>query len=232
MSLEISDSGRLPAGCRIRLADGADAQGVRNLDDLCFPLGSNELQRAEAGELEESIRQRDVLVLECRGSLLAYLQANTSTPGRIYVSGLGVHPAAQGSGLGSMVVEECLASLAEARRAGLAVVTVTSPGNQRMLRVLFKHGFAARWILRSFFGPDRHRFGLQAGFPDASPCASDPVWIPTANIDEVFHAVERSGLVARAVVSRRGEVHFKLTTMSEGEFSPCTPPLPGASAIE
>jgi hypothetical protein len=128
-----------------------------------------------------------------------------------------------------MVVQECLTSLAEARRSGLAVVTVTSPRNQRMLRVLFKHGFAARWILRSCFGSDRYRLGLQAGFPDARPCMSDPVWIPAANLDEVFHAVERSGLVARAVVTRRGERHFKLTRMSEGEFPPCTPPLSGAS---
>jgi ribosomal protein S18 acetylase RimI-like enzyme len=232
MSLGIRPSERLPSGYRMRLAEEADAPAVRRLDDLCFPPDSIDLQRAEEGELETSIRGRDVLVLEYHDSLLAYLQADTSVPGRIYCSGLGVHPAAQGRGLGSKVVEECLSSLDEARRSGLSIVTITSPRNLRMLSILFRYGFAGRWALRDFFGCDRHRLGLQLRSIGAQASPSGQVWIPTGEVDEVLEAIEHRGLVVRAVVNRRAARLFELAPVTDGEEFPegQPPPVPQLSA--
>lgn len=230
MGLDIKTSALLPSGSCIRLAQPRDDLDVRSLDNLCFPPDSPDLERAALGELEAAIRAQDVLVLERDGSLLAYLQADTSTPNRIYFPGLAVHPSVRRMGLGSLLVSETLSSLNRWAAPNPSVVTVTSPRNRRMLRVLFKHGFAVRWILRDFFGPDRHRFGLQLRSRHSSSSPGDRMWVPVTQVDDVFEAVERLGLVVRAEVERPGGAHFELDRPGEGEFPPGTPPpTPGVA---
>jgi ribosomal protein S18 acetylase RimI-like enzyme len=145
--------GTLRAGYRIRIANTSDAGAVRQLDDLCFPPESPDKQRADPGELEEAVRVGDVRLLESGDDPMGYLHVDTTVPGRIYVSGLAVHPQAQRQGLGTIMVEECLASIGSFARSSVPIVTVTSPRNLPMLRVSFTHGFGARWVLRDFFGP-------------------------------------------------------------------------------
>lgn len=229
MSLDIEPSGRLRPGYRVRRAVEADARAVRELDDLAFPPDSTDQQRAADGELEATIGLRDLVLLERGDELVAYLEADTSQPGQLYFPGLAVRPSLQGQGLGSMLIDECLASLRHALGPGLSIVTVTSPRNERMLRILFAHRFAARWVLRDYFGPECHRLGLNLC---ATPAWSTPVLghIPAARVDDLLDAID-AGLIARALVGRGRAAHFEVAEPTPEDFpAHAEPPSPAVIA--
>jgi GNAT superfamily N-acetyltransferase len=212
-------AGTVWAGFRIRVAEPADAQAVRWLDDLCFPPDSLELEPAPPGELEQAVEAGDVRLLEHDGEPVGYLHADTSMPGRIYVSGLAVHPRLQRLGLGPLLIQECLGSLDDQVRDLVPIVTVTSPFNVRMLRVLFRRDFAVRWFVRDYFGPGRHRFGLQLRRRPPHPPAAPSAVSWSTDLDRVYDAVQRRGLLVCGVAGDRGTARYALASYREGEFA-------------
>lgn len=167
----------------IRLAGENDSAAVRELDDLAFGSGG---QRADPGELEAGVAAGDIYVLvQAEDVPVGYLHADTSRSNRIYVAGVAVHPQWQGRGLGSALIDRMLEVLGDERHLA-PVVTVTSPHNVRMLKVLLQRGFSARWFLVDHFGPGIHRFGCQLLAADSPvPDPASTLWVPAAELDRV-----------------------------------------------
>ena len=218
-------------GCRMRTANLCDARAVRQLDNLSFPLDSPDAQRADPGELETGIEVGDVRVLERDGLIIGYLHADTSFPGRIYVSGLAIDPKEQSRGLGTRLIQACLAGLEPADVATRPIVTVTSPNNHTMLHLLFAHGFVARWALRNFFGADRHRFGMQlrTGRPEGDREPSRLV--AAVEVNDVFALLDTSKEVVGGLTRVAGEPHFQMYPYRRHDYPEDLPTLPGVPAL-
>jgi ribosomal protein S18 acetylase RimI-like enzyme len=169
----------------VRLANEADAVGVRELDTLAFSAGG---QPAEPGELEAGVAAGDVHVLVKDGVLAGYVHVDTSRSGRIYVAGVAVRPGLQRQGLGCVLIDHMLDLLGSGREV-TPVVTVTAPTNVPMLKILFKRGFSARWYLPDHFGPGMHRFGCQLLAPGPPPDPDEGVRVPLTRLDEAADIV-------------------------------------------
>jgi GNAT superfamily N-acetyltransferase len=215
---------RLPSAIHvIRLANGpADMEIVRELDNAAFPPASRDQQRADPGELEDGVAVGDVYVLERDQRPVAYLHLDRQEPGRVWVSGLAVHPDVQGGGLAKLMMDHFLRAMEPQWRSN-AVATVTSPRNHVMLGLLFTTGFAARWPLRDFFGPGRDRFGCQLS--TAGPPAPGSVrLVPTTALDAVYAVMDRHRHVVRALVQTESGAQFVMSPEQPGEFLECAPP--------
>jgi GNAT superfamily N-acetyltransferase len=215
---------RLPAAEHVaRLAHGpADVRTVRDLDDAAFPALSPDQQRASPGELEDGVAAGDVYLLERDGQPVAYLHLDRQVPQRIYVSGLAVRPDLQGGGLGRMIIDHFL-PVVQDRLPSTAVVTVTSPRNLVMLGLMLSRGFAARWVLRDFFGPGRDRFGCQLRTTFSLPPGRLQL-VPTSSLEVVYGLMEQRQYVVRAIVERADGAHFAMSAARPGEFLDCAPP--------
>jgi GNAT superfamily N-acetyltransferase len=221
---EVTATGRLV----VRVARSRDAAIVRALDDAVFPPDHLDLQRAEPGELEAGVAAGDVHLLELGGDPVAYLHADRSERGRVFVSGLAVRPDLQRHGLGTVLVDRFLWSLGDPRALRTPVIAVTSPRNHTMLRVLFARGFVARWVLPDHFGPGRHRLGCQLRSGVDWPPGSGAGWVPTTAVGTLRWLVQTRGLVIRALRPASsapvfGPV-FELAEPASGDLLPCTPP--------
>ena len=206
--------------CEIRVAVPADAHAVRSLDDAAFPPANRDAQRAEPGELESGVEAGDVRVLVLGGEVVAYAHVDSDTR-RIYVAGVAVRPDLQGVGLGSVLMDHLLATLGQ-RRAVRPVVTVTSPRNLVMLGLATSRGFAARWVLRDYFGPGRDRFGLQLTAPGSWPVLDvrDVAAADLAVVSDLMH----SGYVVREVLRHGRAALFRVVLPGAPPFLPCSPP--------
>lgn len=195
---------------------------VRDLDNAAFPATSQDQQRASPGELEDGVAAGDVYLLERDDRPVAYLHLDRQVPGRIYVSGLAVHPDVQGGGLGKLLMDHFLPGI-RGRLRSTAVVTVTSPRNLVMLRLLLTRGFAVRWLLRDFFGPGRDRFGCQLR-TRFQPADGRMRLVPTASLDIVYALMEEQHHVVRSIITRASGPHFVMSRQQPGEFLDCVPP--------
>jgi ribosomal protein S18 acetylase RimI-like enzyme len=204
-----------PIEYEIRLAGPADASTVRKLDDLAFAVGG---QAAEPGELEAGVAAGDIHVLIHAGEPVAYLHADTSRAGRIYVAGVAVHPDLQGRKLGSALVDHMLALLGDERHV-TPVLTVTSPSNTRMLKALLRRGFVARWFLADYFGPGYDRFGCQL-LP--VPPQVDPahrVRVPVARLDQIAELIRTGDFAVCSLVgSGATPIEFELFPVDPSAF--------------
>jgi Acetyltransferase (GNAT) family len=159
-----------------------------------------------------------VRLLEVDDRPVGYLHADTTMPGRIYVSGVAIHPDVQRRGLGTLLIRKCLDSLESRVRMTMPIVTVTSPRNIAMLKVLYETNFGARWVLRNFFGVGCDRFGLQLRLPNARDGDPAPWWLRVDALEQVYRAVEVSGAVVRGLADREGCAHFELVPGRDRTF--------------
>lgn len=201
-------AGRLARDTAVRVAGEADVGAVVRIDRLAFPVDSPDQQRAGPGELEAGVDAGDVYVLEDGPEVVGYVHIDRSAPDLVYVSGIAVRPDLQGRGLGSWLIDYFLSSRGPGQDQ-VPVVTITSPRNLVMLRTLFRRHFAARWLLRDYFGPGKHRFCAQLHTTGTWPSAVPPRWVPAGDLDTVFRLVE-GGLVVRSLRSDRGTPEFEL----------------------
>jgi ribosomal protein S18 acetylase RimI-like enzyme len=211
----------LRARYRIRLARPRDTLTVRGLDTLCFPADSLEKQRAAEGELEAGVAAENIWLVEDGAHAVGYLHADTTTqPHQVFVAGLAVHPRWQSRGIGWWLIEACLSSLEPRLLQTTPIVTVTSPRNLAMLRVLFRHGFGARWVLRDYFGPGKDRFGLQLRRREAWTSVPDGCRLTTPSLEEAYRAIEELGLLAKGVHDTREVPWYELSAYDIGDFAP------------
>lgn len=207
----------------MRHAEPHEAWLVRGIDDSVFPEQSDDLQRAPAGELEEGVEVKDVLLFEMSGQAVAYLHVDRSDPLRIYLSGFGILPEIQNRGLGTALVAKAQPILEEYERK-VPIYTVTSPRNTRMLHILFSLRFAGRWVLPDYFGPERHRIGCQLLRRASSlPESAQTRLLRVDDIHELSRLVD-DGWVIRG--QRRGETGplFELAVGRGDDFLTCRPP--------
>jgi ribosomal protein S18 acetylase RimI-like enzyme len=189
----------------VRTAQARDSARVREIDSACFPPGDRDREPAPPGELEEAVLAGDVRILEVDDRPVAYAHADrTSRPERIYISGVGVEPAYQRLGLGSRLIDDCLATLEDQRRRHIPIVTITSPRNLVMLRVIHSRGFRARWILREYFGPGRDRLGCQWSISARMSPPEHLRFVHAADIEGLYPLLD-SGRYAVERVSRADE---------------------------
>lgn len=206
-------------GLSIRRAGPADASTVRWLDDLAFPEDDPVKQRADPGELEAGVDAGDVTLLELSGRPVGYVHADRGVAGRIYVAGVGIVPEVQRQGLGTLLVRECLVTIDGRTRATVPIVTVTSPANFPMLRVLFRHGFSARSLVPDFFGPGRHRFALQLRTAPAVPGAGRRSrWVRADRLSQVGAALSGPGTSIRGLAERGGVPCFEVVEHHRDDF--------------
>jgi ribosomal protein S18 acetylase RimI-like enzyme len=212
-----------PAVVVVRVACGPlDTANVRELDNVAFPPSSNDQQRADPGELEDGVAVGDIYLLERDDVPVAYLHLDRQTPGRVYVSGLAVHPDVQGGGLGKLMVDHFLKEMHD-QWLSTAVVTITSPRNHVMLRLMFSRGFVGRWLIRDFFGPDRHRLCCQ--IRSSVEPAEGPMTLASATLlDTAFALMEEHQHVVRGLVATPTGPHFLMSREQPGEFLSCVPP--------
>jgi ribosomal protein S18 acetylase RimI-like enzyme len=208
----------------IRVATVADAAAVRALDDAGFPAGNRDQQRAADGELEAAVLAGDVWILELGAEPLAYIHADRSRADRIYISGLAVSPRAQRMGLGSRLVDDFMGRLSDDLRARLPIVTITSPRNLVMLRLIFARGFRARWILRNYFGPGRDRLGCQLTSAGYRAPPDRVLTMPVAALDTVYRFVEVHRHVIQGLSGVAGDARFELARYPGQQFPPSAPP--------
>jgi GNAT superfamily N-acetyltransferase len=206
----------------VRVAADADVPAVVRIDRLAFPADSPDQQRAAPGELEAGVAAGDVYVLEDAGAeVVAYVHIDRSAPDLVYVSGIAVRPDLQGRGLGSGMIDHFLASVGPGRHH-VPVVTITSPRNVVMLRTLFRRHFVARWLLRDYFGPGKHRFCCQLHPTGRWDPAVPSRWVPVADQATLFALVE-GGMAVRSLRSAGGTPEYELVPPAP-DFLPCRVP--------
>jgi GNAT superfamily N-acetyltransferase len=191
----------------IRLAEAADLAVLHWLDDAAFPASDLDARRAEPGELEAGVEGGHIHLLECAGNPVGYLAVRPDRE-QVYLSAMAVRPDLQGRGFGGQLLGHVLRQRQEdaGRRP---VVTVTSPRNDRMLRLLFRYGFTASSALRDFFGPGQHRLGCELpGAATAEP--GDARRVPAEAVPAVFRLMERHQLVIRGLVTTPRGPAFEL----------------------
>jgi GNAT superfamily N-acetyltransferase len=155
------ESGGKSLEYRIRLACGeTDAAAVRRLDHQAFPSGNFTREPAEPGELEHGVATGGTLLLEVQGEVAGFIQADRRTDGYLYIAGLAIRPDRQGQGLGRILLGS-LVAVEEGKGFPRTLVTVVSATNLGSLKVFFANEFVATCVLDDFFGPERHRLGLQ-----------------------------------------------------------------------
>jgi GNAT superfamily N-acetyltransferase len=206
----------------IRVAAGPDIDVVRELDDAAFPPDSPDKQRAAPGELEWGVEAGDIYLLENDRAAVGYVYADRSSPNHIYISGLAIRPEFQGAGLGSVLMDHLLAMVPP--DTDIPIVTVTSPRNARMLHTLFRRRFVARWLLRNYFGPGKHRFGCQLLTAKQLPTPPDLRTIAVTELGSLFSVMEAQDLVVRALAQTPRGLSYVLGRARPGELLPTTPP--------
>jgi hypothetical protein len=211
---------------RVRHAQTSDQRIVRWLDDVAFPLSSTDEQRAAPGELEAGIDAGEVTLLEVADEPIGYMHVDSSIDGCLYIRGMGVRPNAQWQTYGSQFSDHMLASAGADVRRRRAIITVTSPRNAAMLRILFGRGFAVRWALPDFFGPGRHRLGFQLRTTLDEPTGSRTRLVPVLSFSTIRWLVTERRHVARALIDTPTGLAFELGPMADDEFLPC--PSPGS----
>lgn len=206
----------------IRLAHPDESAVVRALDDAAFPPGDDVLERAGPGELEEATERGEVHLLLRDREAVAYLHIDPGLPGRMYVSGLGVHPDFQGIRLGTMLVKHFLDSLGETL-ACVPVIAVTSPRNLPMLSMMTRHGFAARWYLPDFFGPGKHRLCCQLRNRPPRIAPERAHRVPVTDLRRIQQHLDR-GEVIDSLTSGPSGREFEIIEPGPHEFLPTEPP--------
>jgi ribosomal protein S18 acetylase RimI-like enzyme len=207
----------------MRPAEPHEASLVRGIDNSVFPEGSEDLQRAPAGELEDGVEAKDVYLFEMAQRAVAYLHVDRSDPERIFVSGFGILPDVQNRGLGGRLVALAQPILEE-YQVKVPIYTVTSPRNTRMLRLLFGLRFAGRWVLPDYFGPGRHRIGCQLLLRTSGLLESADT--QTFRIDDIYklaRLVDEGWLIRGQHKSETG-LRFDLAFGSGEDFLTCPPP--------
>lgn len=203
----------------IRPARLDEAAAVRELDTLAFPADSPDQQRAAPGELEDGVTAGDVHVLVRGREPIAYIHVDRARPERVYVSGIAVRPDFQGLGLGSMLIDHFLRSTPGEVRARTPIVTITSPRNLVMLRVILRRGFAGRWFLRDYFGPGRDRLCCQLRSGPAAPSASI-YRVPVTATGVLRSLMDAQRLALTALANSDNGPLFELVPVCPGEFVP------------
>jgi ribosomal protein S18 acetylase RimI-like enzyme len=206
------------------VAGPQDIPVVCEVDIQVFPTDNRDRQRAAPGELEDGIAAGDVHVLERLGEVVAYLHTDRSRPDMIFVSGIAIRPDLQGIGLGTMMIDHFLDSLPASIRGSMPIITITSPRNLAMLRLLFARGFAGRWFLKDYFGPTRDRIGCQLrGHGDPWPSAAG-IQVPASALDTVVRLLGEQRHVIRALVQTVTGPMFDLVPGHGDQFPASGPP--------
>jgi ribosomal protein S18 acetylase RimI-like enzyme len=198
----------------VRLASSADVAAVQAIDAAAFPISNPSAHPALPEELEDAIEQRDVYVLDHDCEVAAFIHLDRRRPAEIYVAGLAVHPVHQGRGLGSELVEHAL-RLAQSAGHEARLVTVTSPTNFTMLRMLFARNFVSVRLLHDHFGPGKHRFELRLR-PLFARCSSGSIFISVDDLTSVVRMLASDyGVIA--VTDRDDGRYFVLAPSAIGE---------------
>jgi ribosomal protein S18 acetylase RimI-like enzyme len=161
----------------VTLATETDLPEVRSLDAECFPPGRPDRQPAAEGELEEGIRRSRVILARDHRRTIGYLHSEYTPNGALEICGLAVAEHDQRKGVGTALLDYCLAAALDGRGRLPEVLVLTSPLNVPMLELLFGHGFVGRKIMRDYFGPECHRLAcyLSDLRPRTGPAASVPL---------------------------------------------------------
>lgn len=187
------------ADMTVRAATPGDVDRILELDNLCFPGGDTDRERAAPGEIEAGVEQARVTVVERDGVVVGFLQVDRPSARHVYIEALGVDPAAQGQGVGSALVDHFLGSIGP-EAAPAAVSTVTSPRNLSMLRLLFDRGFIVRTVMRDYFGEGKDRFYCQLRMRHRFVDPDDRYLVPTHSLDQLYRLLESDHYVLTDVL--------------------------------
>jgi ribosomal protein S18 acetylase RimI-like enzyme len=204
----------------IRTASVRDTRQVRQLDEECFPPGDRDREPAPPGELEAAVLDGDVRVVEIDGHVVAYVHVDRHTRAdQVYISGIGVVPWARRRGLGTRLIDDCLSSVDDDFRALVPIVTITSPRNRLMLRIIHGRGFRARWYLPDYFGPGRDRLGCQLNISGRTITGDGILRIPFGD-----HVALGRLLSSGAHVIQSVNESYELIAYRGADFPPCEAP--------
>lgn len=130
---------------------------VRALDSEAFPQGDTNLEPSSDGEIEAGISKGELwLARDVEGVVLAYAQCESLAPNSFNLISLAVIPSAQNQSVGRRLLEHLIATV-EHVSPEAEITCVTSPKNERMIRLLLSKGFKGVEYLKDYFGPGKDR---------------------------------------------------------------------------
>ncbi|MGH3686926.1 MAG: GNAT family N-acetyltransferase [Pseudonocardiaceae bacterium] len=197
------------------LATARDLDEIRQLDQLCFPPG--DLHR-EPGELERSIGARRVSIVRRNGKIVGFLQYEKPLEDHIYLSALGVHPAARGQQVGRALLKNLLSRISESGEFP-AVSTVTGPENYAMLRLLLSQGFLVRTIMPDHANPGCDRFYCQYEVRTRYLDPDDRYLLPAHATDQIIRLLTTKEYVITSVVTLATGPAFEIRKLERDDFA-------------
>lgn len=139
-----------------KAVDG-DLALVRALDTEAFPQGDTNLEPSSDGELEAGIAKGELwLARDEEGVVLAYAQCESLAANNFNLISLAVIPRAQNQSIGRRLLEHLIATIEDISPEA-EITCVTSPKNERMIRLLLSKGFKGVEYLKDYFGPGKDR---------------------------------------------------------------------------
>jgi ribosomal protein S18 acetylase RimI-like enzyme len=202
----------------VTVAIEKDLDGIRKLDQLCFPSGDLNRKPAAPDELEKSIAAGQISVVRKGGAIVGFLRHEWPFENHIYISALAVHPNFRGQRVGYLLLENLLTQVAMLDGEP-AISTVTAPSNYAMLKLLLSQGFIARRMIRDYFGPGRDRlycqYKIRADYVDPD----DQYLVPAHAIDHIAQLMKEEGYVITSLVKSPTGPVFEVCRFERDDFA-------------
>lgn len=202
----------------VRRAQRSDLNALLELDSDCFPESDVDRERPAPGEIEAGLEDGLILVAERGDVLVGFLHVDYPSDRHFYIAALGVHPEAQGRGVGARLLDSFLESR-QSERVLASMSTVTSPRNLPMLGLLLSRGFVVRNVMRGYFGEDKDRFYCQLRLRHRFLDPDDRYLVPVQSLDQVYRLLDSERYVLTDLIrSPSGQV-FEVSRFDEDDLA-------------
>lgn len=194
----------------IRQAYEQDLAAIKSLDASAFPPGRPDREPAHPGELENGVNHGQIVLLVEGSQVLGMMQYEDIGNDYFYLVALAVDPEFQGRRAGTLLLDHFL-KIARERPEGTSVMTVTSPLNVPMLKLLMRNGFIGRTVIPGYFGPKKDRVYCQYSPPREPVEPSERVLVPVDSTDAMIKQVTVHNRILTGVVQSVSGEFFELS---------------------
>lgn len=222
----------------VRLASPQDVDQIKLLDARCFPPDEPGAEKAAEGEIERGIAARAILVHERDGRIIGFLQYHIVHEHElgVFLTGLGVDPAARREGIGTRLLESFLEMMKAPPFGGTILSTSVNPSNMGMLRLITSHGFVGEMLIHGYFGPGKDRLICRHRVTPEMLVSDDLLFMPIHNqLDLKRHLDDEEWMLAGVRDFPNGLMYelrrYSLTDRAAVMSTECTVSVAFASVV-